>query len=387
MTGNAIIGRSRELADLWNTLPKRSVILSAERRVGKTSVLRKMEAEPQPGWAPLLVFVESARHPIDCVEAMYAKASEAHLRSSRGVWKKRLQDAAGTLGSGSAGGWKLPQIQNDWRSLLHQLVEDIVENSDQAAVVMIDEFPLMIWNIAGDHGAALAMQLLDALREVRQEFEKTGRIRFVLSGSIGFHLVLQHLKLDHGYKGAPTNDMQLYTLSGMDEGDTGLMCRAYLDEEGIRRQTVETVAARMFYRTDGLPLYIQYVCEALQESGARQVAPGDIDRILDQMLSGRQVQWFKDAADRIANYYSKLGFDRTASVILDRLSGEEDFFGEAAIVNKVRTGDEKATRQDVQRVLETLIDDNYLVRDTSTGKRRYRFRYRLMRQWWKINKA
>jgi len=38
-------------------------------------------------------------------------------------------------------------------------------------------------------------------------------------------------------------------------------------------------------------------------------------------------------------------------------------------------------------VIELLRDDNYLVREISGGERRYRFRYRLMREWWKINLA
>ena len=46
-----------------------------------------------------------------------------------------------------------------------------------------------------------------------------------------------------------------------------------------------------------------------------------------------------------------------------------------------------ATAVGVQRVVELLTDDNYLLRDTSSGERKYRFRYRLMRQWWKINRA
>jgi hypothetical protein len=387
VTGDGIIGRSSELAMIWSKLQKRSVMLSAERRVGKTSLLRKMADEPQSGWTPLLVFVESARHPIDCVEAMYNRASEAQMCSSKSIWMNRIRKTCETLGSGQIAGWKLPQVQSDWRQWMRALVEDIAKHSDTGAIVMIDEFPFMIWNIADDHGPALAMQFLDALREIRQEFESTNRIRFVLSGSIGFHLVLQHLKLDHGYKGAPTNDMHLFVLTGMDTGDTELMCRQYLDDEGILRETPDLVAARMYYRTDGLPLYIQYVCEALQDSAVREVFPEDIDRILDGMLADRQVTWFRDAAQRIEGYYAKLGFDRTASVILNRLSREEDYFAETAIFDTVHAGDPQGTSSGVQRVVELLTDDNYLMRDTSSGERKYRFRYRLMRQWWKINRA
>jgi hypothetical protein len=285
------------------------------------------------------------------------------------------------------GGWKLPQVQADWRTLLKSLIEDLVENSDTGALIMIDEFPLMIWNIADDHGAKVAMQFLDTLREIRQQFEPTGKLRFVLSGSIGFHLVLQDLKLAHDYKGAPTNDMHQYNLSGMSAGDTELMCRGYLDEENIARNTPESVADRMHFLTDGLPLYIQYVCEAIQDAKSTTVTPGDIDRILDKFLNRGNVTWFSDSAQRIEAYYAKFKFDRAASAILNRLSREEDFSGEEAILNAARVIDASLDDAQLRRVLELLSDDNYLVRDTSTGERRYRFRYRLMRQWWKINRA
>jgi hypothetical protein len=387
VTGKAIIGRSVELGEIWSKIAKRSILLSAERRVGKTSLLRKMQDEPRDGWTPLLVLVESARHPIECVEAIYEQASAAQLRTKKGIWLTRVREAYQKLASAEVAGWKLPQLQSNWRALLKALVEDIVENSATGALIMIDEFPLMIWNIADDHGPALAMQFLDALREIRQQFEPTGKLRFVLSGSIGFHLVLQHLKLKHDYKGAPTNDMHPYILTGMSAPDTELMCRGYLDDERIQRNPPDAVAQRMHFRTDGLPLYIQFVCEAIQDEHATVVVPADIDRILDDLLNHGSVTWFRDAAQRIEAYYSKFGFDRTAATILNRLSAEEDFIPEPDIFNTIRASDAAADDAQMKRVLELLTDDNYLVRDTSSGERRYRFRYRLMREWWKINRA
>jgi hypothetical protein len=387
VTGTGIIGRRSELAEIWSKLLKRSVLLSAERRVGKTSLLRKMCDEPIDGWTPILVLVESARHPIECVEAIYQQATSVGLRTNRHIWLKRAVAAYQKVASTEVHGWKLPQFQADWRNHLKSLVEHIVEHSETGVVIMIDEFPLMIWNFADDHGAPLAMQFLDSLREIRQQFEATGKLRFVLSGSIGFHLVLQHLKLSHDYKGAPTNDMHPFILTGMSPGDTELMCQCYLDDENIERKTPEAVAHRMHFRTDGLPLYIQYVCEAIQDGKMTAIEPADIDRILDALLDHGNVSWFRDAAERIEAYYSKFKFNGAASVILNRLSIEECFLPEEAILNAVRATDATAEDQQVKRVIELLTNDNYIVRDTSSGKRSYRFRYRLMREWWKINQA
>ena len=70
LTGDAILGREEEIAAIWERLSRRSVVLTAERRVGKTSVLRKMSERPADDWVPLLCLVESKRHPVECVETI-----------------------------------------------------------------------------------------------------------------------------------------------------------------------------------------------------------------------------------------------------------------------------------------------------------------------------
>lgn len=39
-----VVGREQLIEQLWSTLNTQSVILSAERRTGKTSILKKMKA-------------------------------------------------------------------------------------------------------------------------------------------------------------------------------------------------------------------------------------------------------------------------------------------------------------------------------------------------------
>ena len=41
-----VIGRDQLIERLWRILARQSLVLTAERRTGKTSILRKMEAEP-----------------------------------------------------------------------------------------------------------------------------------------------------------------------------------------------------------------------------------------------------------------------------------------------------------------------------------------------------
>ena len=286
ITGEAILGRETEIEDIWEKLDKRSVILTAERRVGKTCVLRKISEHPRNGWIPLLCWVEQARHPIDCVEEIYAGADRMEAQSGKGKWLNRIRSAYQSIAGAEFRGWKLPPLRDNWKRLLGSLIEDVAENTGNRVLIMLDEFPMMVSNILDvpETGASLAMEFLDTLRALRQKFEPSNQIRFLLSGSIGLHLILQDLRANHNYRGNPINDMALITLSGMRQEDVQLMGLKYLEEENIRRHNPPEFDDRMFLSTDGLPLYVQYVCERFQDARKTEVFPDDIDRELRAMI-------------------------------------------------------------------------------------------------------
>lgn len=48
-----VVGRDVEIAKMWRTLERQSVLLTAERRMGKTSVLHRMLARPPAGFIAL----------------------------------------------------------------------------------------------------------------------------------------------------------------------------------------------------------------------------------------------------------------------------------------------------------------------------------------------
>jgi len=238
---------------------------------------------------------------------------------------------------------------------------NLAEHSDDSVLIMIDEFPLLVSNISDDHGAALAMEFLDTLREVRQAYGPSGKIRFLLSGSIGIHLVLQRLKRQHNYKGSPTNNTALVVLGGMSHEDTELMCQRYLDDENIRRDPPAGFAAGMFESTDGLPLYIQYVCDRLQSEGRTKTTPEDIGTILRGMLDSRELEWFRNAAQRIDAYYAPLGASNRAFAILAHLSRSKDFVSESSIIEHLKSQMPVEHDRSVLDTLELLLDDNYFL--------------------------
>lgn len=71
-----IYDRDELTARLWRTLTRQSVYLSAERRMGKTSVLRKMLADPPPDVAVIACDLEKVTSPAELVEALLQAINE-----------------------------------------------------------------------------------------------------------------------------------------------------------------------------------------------------------------------------------------------------------------------------------------------------------------------
>lgn len=346
-----------------------------------------MTESPKDDWMPLFCFVESVRHPVTCVEKIYLQAKKLEIQSKRGRRLNRIRKTYESIQGTEINGWTLPALRTNWERLLRSLIEDIADNTDNRMLIMLDEFPTMISNILDQEGADLAMKFLDVLRELRQEYEPTDQIRFLLSGSIGLHLVVEDLKLNHNYKNNPTNNMDKKILSGMTREDVRSMCRCYLDEENIHRPNPGDFENRMSVATDGLPIFIQFVCERFQNERKQNVDADDIDRELRKMMDDPEIEWFDDAAERIKNYYNKLKMRDLAYLILNQLSYITDFLSETDIIRHIETQLPVENDEMVKRALDLLRKDNYLIRDTSTGQRRWRFRYELMRNWWQINRG
>ena len=70
LRGEAIIDREKEINSIWRALQNQSVVITSERRVGKTCILRKMEENPGDDWTPVLYWVEGKEHPIEFVEGL-----------------------------------------------------------------------------------------------------------------------------------------------------------------------------------------------------------------------------------------------------------------------------------------------------------------------------
>jgi hypothetical protein len=105
------------------------------------------------------------------------------------------------------------------------------------------------------------------------------------------------------------------------------------------------------------------------------------------MLHEHDREWFAHSVERIDTYYAPFGAERHAHCVLGMLCHEHEYVPEADIVGYVGSQIVVEDPKPVLDALSFLTTDHYLDRDPSDGHRKYRFKYRLMREWWRINRG
>lgn len=369
-----VIGRDRLIQRLWDILDRQSLVLSAERRMGKTCVIKKMQAEAPPDKLPIYHDLEKVRSPLEFVETVLQDVEEYLTRLKRTA--KRTRDLLRQLGGAEFSGFKLPSFAApEWKNVLTQTIEDLIENQDRTVILFWDEVPYMLGNI----GKEAAMEVLDTLRSIRQMHPE---IRMVFTGSIGLHHVIGSLQ-QQGYANAPTNDMYIEDVPHLSSDDATELARQLLIGENISPSDIQATATEIARDVDNIPFYIHHVVRQLKSLGG-VVNTGTITEIVDSSLSDPLGRWdMIHYRRRIDNYYQDekrlyaLNFLDILAVTNQPLSFNELF---DQLKNQSATQD-----REIGLTVLTLLQRDYYIIQESKGK--FRFRYPLIQRYWQLSRG
>ncbi|NKB18523.1 MAG: hypothetical protein HC770_11665 [Pseudanabaena sp. CRU_2_10] len=224
-----VIGRDAVIAELWQRLGQGSVVITAERRMGKTSVIQKMNAQQPPGFIGDYQDLERISSPDDLVRDIYNKICD--VLSTQQKLNQNLQNWIRDWGREKFLSVGLPQPQISWQQNLQKMIKDLSAQLDPGEIWVFfwDELPLAVENIRRESSASAAMSVLDNFRAIRQTY---GNIRMVYTGSIGLHHAIAKLR-DAGYKNAPINDMYPLNLPPLEDKDALDLAQQLLKGEKI----------------------------------------------------------------------------------------------------------------------------------------------------------
>ena len=381
VSGDDFFGRVEELQLLERRVREGNhVVLSGQRRMGKTSLLRETGRRlERDGWIVLFVDIEGATCAEDVVADIAESAHRYRSIASRftvGI-RRWLGDRLEEVGA--------PQFRikvragldpGSWKRYGERLLRDC-SGQDRPVLLAIDELPIFLSRLLRRDGNATRVdEFLSWLRTIVQRLGRRGPV-VVVSGSIGLEPLVRRL-------GIPDRINYFSTFRvGPWSREESVACLERL--AGSHQLVYEDGVAEAVYGAlgVGVPHQVQAFFARLRESalmqGRQRVSVADVERVYRTELLGASGQ------NDLVHYETRL----KEALDADSHSLAMEILAEAATQGVFGEGSRrcmeilysKVVEDAVERIadtLEVLVHDGYLEK----AEDGYRFSYRLLRDWW-----
>jgi hypothetical protein len=356
MHADHVLGRDELIAHYWRRLEVQSLALLAPRRIGKTSITKRMLAYPPPRFIVHARDLEDLESVVHFTRVLFEDV-EAHLRTfTRAVTRGRA--VLESLGIVEIKDFKIELGELSWRKLLDQLFADLDEHAqaERRIVVLVwDEFTYFISELAFGGREREAMELLDSLRAARQKYL---HVRMVLTGSIGLPEIERRLR-QAGHRNRALNDVAAEIVPLFDEANARLVISALL--RGAALEVSGAVIDAIIELSEGHPMIIQLIVEGLanHEQIDEATVHAEFRRVVEPPGDPLDLRYYAERIDQNFGPEQAVAPGQTLSELLERLPAN-------------------TSRTELSALLHHLIDDFYLVREA--GK--HDFRLRFLREFW-----
>jgi hypothetical protein len=295
VTGNVVRGddffdRETEIADFWEMLEAHNLLLLSPRRVGKTSLmLRMQEQAASHGYRAIFFDTSDVADEAAFVKRLFAAlekttASDEHFweqlkNSPVGRWCGRIKGIGGI-------GFKLDlalEADKDWAELGEALARQLSQEQTRW-LIEIDELPVFVLRLlqnGGDGAPERVRRFLYWLRRLRLDSD-CERLRWLLAGSVGLDTVaMRHRMAD------AINDLATVKL-GAFVSDVASRFLATLAAAYPQVQFPAPVQAYAVQRVEWIiPYVLQLIFHHLRstpESNQRPLMEADVDRAFEVLL-------------------------------------------------------------------------------------------------------
>lgn len=402
VTGSDFFDRPALVAWLWERIPHANILLTAPRRSGKTSIMFYLRDKPHHSYHGVFINVEGASGPGRMIHMLVDALQEHPTYKSLA---KSFFDGAGKLFA-RAGKVETPlgsvefgqAIEHNWEAVGQELIKRL-QNLDEKTplLLLIDEFPILLERLRkkGPDGEQEAVQLLHWFRSIRIDPALTkGKVRFVLSGSIGLEGVVSRLGVSK-----TINDLEICQVDPFTPLEAADLLQRLEKKHGPDHRALHDEHAHkklLSYLEEPYPYYVQLFYNQVHQAARKKGAPCDSESVESiyqkEMLghSGKVAlehmnQRLDDALLQHEAHRVRLLLDRVASSTkgisprdLERILSGEDNAGARGTELEPTGG-----AQSYHPLRELLLHDGYLREENG----RFLFRTQLLRDFWQRHRG
>lgn len=265
-----LVGRARELGQLLDAINSNGARLLGDRRIGKTSLLGKLEVELRAVGHTVIRVSAETTDPDTFSRWMVDGLRESRaIRAQWGRWEREfggeLSVKVAQVGFVLTGKTTSPAAPAASERDLVELLDEVTgrQGPHYRTIIIIDEVTVLAQAL-GEASERGAESFLHSLRAPRQ---KHHRVAMVLAGSVGLHHVVPDV--------SAVNDLVAVEVGPLEPDDAVYLARRLLRWENLAGQHERELAETIARLTDGQPYYIQALVEDLSNA-----APSDrIDEV------------------------------------------------------------------------------------------------------------
>lgn len=376
--GNDFFGRKKLIQLAWNYLKnKNNLVFAAPRRVGKTSVGKKLITKAKnEGWRAFEINLEEVKSEEGFIRLMVEtlesqKWWDKFLKKSGNSIQGILERLKTKIGYGGV------DVTIEWQNIKDDVYEDLkkVLDHSQDTLIMIDELTVLLSILVNSdpkQGTKNAEYLLNWLRNLRQV--SGSNIRWIFCSSVG----IANFCNIHGLS---------YTLNDVGDFEIGAYERSVAIEllTRLSKNDGNTFPVEIIdYILDEkinwhLPYFLQLIYFNIHKNlmiDEVELSKNGVDRAFDQLCVQNQL----DTWDERLNHYGNL--EKTARRILNHICHPASGTKRERLVDKIislHDNDIDDTNLALGRALKMLINDGYLVK---TSEDLYIFRSAVIQAYW-----
>ena len=369
--GEDFFGREKEIRKANRLLDsKHSLLLSAPRRIGKSSLAKRLiEEKKQQGWKCVYIDLEETT----TEEGFLRLVIEAFKEN--GIWKqlaegmsKGLVSVLDRIEKISLGPVDLNIGKREEQEDLYKNLKELIKH-DEDTFIVVDELTLFLGILnKSENGAEKVAFILNWLRSLRQ-VSKTN-VRWLFCGSVGLRNFTSAMNL-----GYTINDLMEFGLGELSreeaEGLLSGLCKSEDMEMG--EELINYTLDKLHWN---IPYFIQVIFSKLAEEYEDEVTKESIDIAYNKLCSENYLSTW---SERLSEYRE---FEVPARQILKSLSTQPAGMERDAMLNILMTGQDASKVEEIDyllsKVLEMLENDGYILKMDSIRA----FRSPLLRDYW-----
>lgn len=352
-TGTYYFDRPAIIEEIWEELAKGNYILiAAPRRVGKTSIMKHMVENPRPYFKPIFENIQSIKSEDEFYKTIYKLILDRLGSVDKAKkWLGKYLKSKSITEVDIKGSFKIEHTKINFLNELNNLIPELADH-DETIVLLIDELPEVLHQLYANEKTDEAVSILKNLRRWRQD-DQFKYLKFVLSGSIGIHYVVQNIE----GRNADLNDLKNVRYEAMDLSETQQYIKWATNQATVRYSTelIEYLFNKISY---SVPFFLNLILDEIDKRARRKRNPNifseDIDKAFDHIIKNND--FFRDWKLRLSGYLPEADY-KFCNEVLAHIAHEEKITIQV-IYDKAR----KHKREDnYMELISDLEKDGYIM--------------------------